>query len=186
MYNTFTADEISKIKNVKNTLVNSLNIRLSQFPDRLKSLLKDQSILTGGAFASVFWNLVPNDYDLYLSQPVDIDVLNELLKRDEVLAFVKDVNPSYSANILVNGKLVTTNAVTFNNDIQVITCLTAKHREHFDYVHCMPFLNIAEGKFYISKEQYSSVANKILKINPNAKRVDGHRTTKFIERGWKP
>jgi hypothetical protein len=49
----------------------------------------------------------------------------------------------------------------------------------------MPYINLKDGKLHISKAQYTSIMSKTLKINPNAERVDEHRTMKFIERGWK-
>jgi hypothetical protein len=101
------------------------------------------------------------------------------------LEFVSDVDEKYKANITVNGKIITTNATTFKNSIQVITCAYAKSREKFDFVHCMPYINLKDGKLHISKAQYTSIMSKTLKINPNAERVDEHRTMKFIERGWK-
>lgn len=181
--NTFSEVEVDRIVQTKTALMNYFEPRFNQFPETLKALLKS-GILTGGATASVFHHEIPNDYDIYLTNEADIGVFKAMLKQDEILQFIKDVNPKYNAAVEIDGKLVTANAVTFNNDVQVITCQVANARKQFDYVHCMPYVDMKNWKFYISKEQYDSIANKVLKVNPHASRVDEHRTAKFRERGW--
>ncbi len=181
----FTNEEIAVINEAKSTLLDLLIPRLEQLPLQLQSLLFEKGILTGGATSSVMHRGIPNDYDIYLTDEKDILLFREMLKIPEVMQFVADVNEKYKANIVVDGKVVTANATTFNNHVQVITCADAKSREKFDYVHCMPYINIKDRKLHISKTQYLSIVNKTLKMNPNAERVDGHRTTKFLERGWK-
>jgi hypothetical protein len=181
----FNYEEIAIINEAKSTLLDLLIPRLEQLPLQLQSLLFEKGILTGGATSSVMQRGIPNDYDIYLTDENDISLFRELLKMPEVMQFVADVNEKYKANLLVDGKVITANATTFNNHVQVITCGYAKSREKFDYVHCMPYINIKERKLYISKTQYLSIKNKTLKINPNAERVDDHRTNKFLERGWR-
>ncbi len=183
--NVFNNEEIDVIKRTKSTLLEMLVPKLEQLPLQLQSLIFEKGILTGGATSSVMLNTPPKDYDIYLTDESDINRFKDLLKTGEVLEFVSDVDEKYKANITVNGKIITTNATTFKNNIQVITCAYAKSREKFDYVHCMPYINIKDKKFYISKMQYMSIMNKTLKTNPNAERVDAHRTMKFIGRGWK-
>ena len=183
--NEFTPVEVSHIQNAKLTLLSLFTPRFEQLPMSLQMLLEN-GILTGGATASVMQNGIPNDYDIYLTDKEHIEAFKSLLHNNDVLEFVKDISESYKANIQVNGKLITANATTFNNGIQVITCADAKSREKFDYIHCMPYMNIKDKLLRISKKQYLSIMHKTLVINPNAERVDGHRTTKFLERGWKP
>lgn len=126
---TFNDDEIDVIKRTKSTLLEMLIPRLDQLPLQLQALLYEKGILTGGATASVMLNTPPKDYDIYLTDESDINRFKDLLKTGEVLAFVSDVDEKYKANITVDGKVVTANATTFKNNIQVITCAYAKSRD---------------------------------------------------------
>lgn len=182
----FTAGEIQDIQKMKEVLINYFRPRLEQFPDNMKTFLVQYGILTGGASASVFHHDIPNDYDVYLENESAVDTFTKMIESPDIMKFIKDVNEKYIAQVTVKGKLITARAVTFNNDIQVITCKTADSRKAFDFVHCMPYLSIKDYKYYISKEQYDSIKNKQLKINIGAERTpDGHRFAKFVEKGWK-
>jgi hypothetical protein len=170
---------------IKGRLIDQLSSKLDKFPTDLMALLRDNAILTGGASASMFHNEVVNDYDLYLTDSMAIKTFESMLKLSDINSLIEDVNPKYR-DVTVSGKLITAKATTFKNKIQVITMTTADARKSFDYIHCMPYLSLSTKKYHISKQQYNSIKNKKLVINPNAERVDGHRTTKFIDRGWKP
>jgi len=181
--NIFDNDEVEDIKRAKSNLLSYFEPRFKELPDALQALLKS-GILTGGISASVFWHEIPNDYDIYLTKDVDIAVFKAMIKQDEVMNLIKDLDPKYNLAVEVDGKLVTANAVTFKNNVQVITCQVADARKQFDFLHCMPYLTLADWKYHISKDQYTSIKNKVLKINPTASKVDEHRKAKFIERGW--
>ena len=181
----FTPVEVSHIQNAKLTLLSLFTPRFEQLPMSLQMLL-EKGILTGGATASVMQNGIPNDYDIYLTDKEHIEAFKSLLHNNDVLEFVKDISESYKANIQVNGKLITANATTFNNGIQVITCADAKSREKFDYIHCMPWYDIKNDKLYISPQQFNAIKTKKLIINPKAKNPPtAYRRQKYIERGWR-
>jgi hypothetical protein len=185
MQHPFNHVETQKIVEVKEKLSESLYTALSEMPLSCRVLLRENAILTGGATASVFHGETPNDFDLYLTDEKHIGEFKYMLRDSELLEFVEDLNPKYMVDTLVSGKLVTTNATTFKNKIQVITVANADARKTFDYVHCMPYMIVSDTTFHISKTQYDSIARKTLVVNPNASRVDQHRTEKFLNRGWK-
>jgi hypothetical protein len=86
---------------------------------------------------------------------------------------------------LIDGKVITARATTLKHSVQVITMETKEHRKSFDFIHCMPWYDIKAGKYYISENQYRSIKEKKLIINPNAKVVAKYRIAKYEDRGWK-
>ena len=182
--NAFNDDEVEEITLAKSNLLKYFEPRFRELPDTVQKILKT-GILTGGASASVFWHEFPNDFDIYLTDASDIALFKVLIKQPEVLDLIKDLDPKYNLAVEIDGKLVTANAVTFKNNVQVITCQVAEARKQFDFMHCMPYLSLTDLKYYISKNQYTCIMKRLLKVNPTASRVDEHRKAKFIERGWK-
>ena len=100
--------------------------------------------------------------------------------------FIQDADEKY-VEVQVEGKLVTANATTFKNGLQVITILTADSRSTFDFVHCMPWYKISNHTLYISKKQYNAILNKQLIKNPhkNAYALSNKRVEKYTTKGWK-
>lgn len=183
----FTQTEKDRIVDVKKTLGAKVIKALFDFPPELREFLSQGAILTGGASASIFHNEKINDLDLYLADRNEINRFNEFLKREEVLKLIAEVNPKYMHTI-IEGKSVTGNATTFSNGIQVITIVAANDRETFDYVHCMPYLDIRTQTYYISREQFDSINGKFLRRNPKGVTNGNqhlYREQKFVSRGWK-
>ena len=104
-----------------------------------------------------------------------------------VIDYIEDVNPKYMTETLINGKLITAQAVTFKNKIQVITMHPADARKTFDYVHCMVQYYPHANNLYISKHQFDVIKNKRLEMNPHGVTNNGqheYRRMKYIKRGW--
>jgi hypothetical protein len=141
-------------------------------------------IVTGGISASLFHNEEINDIDIYLSDQNAIDTFKEWVMQEKNLEQVEDINPKYMVQTDIEGKLITANAVTFKNKIQIITCATKDSRKYFDFVHCMPYYDIATKTYFISKKQYNSIVNKKLVVNDFASMPKTWRWEKFKERGW--
>lgn len=180
-------DNIQKesIVKVKSNLISKVNGKLLDFPIGLESLIRNRGVLSGGSISSTFWEETPNDYDIYLTDDSDIDVFKSLMKEPQYWQLITDVNEKYM-NTLVDGKLVTANATTFKNGIQVITMSNVSQRLNFDFIHCMPWLKLDTNTFYISKEQYASIVKKNLVVNPNYKlQLSDKRISKYTERGWR-
>lgn len=181
----FTIEEKLEIAEVKEKIRTTIKHKIEALPASLHAKIH-RGILTGGAIASVFHKSFVNDWDIYLTDKKDIDEFSTIVQSGEdFLKYVEDVNPKYMvADTLVEGKVITARAVTFNNSIQVITMETKDHRTHFDFVHCMPYYDIAKDVFYISKDQYTAIKNKKIVINPKAKEVAQYRIEKYLNRGW--
>jgi hypothetical protein len=182
--NTFTPLEISDIILNKEILKESLNKKLKQLPIDIIDIIVRHGILTGGSISSSFHNEAPNDYDIYLK---DLDSLRQFkqLLTDDNLQHVKSANEKYM-EVLVNDKMVTVNATTFVNDIQVITLGTVAMRETFDFVHCMPWIELYTNKLHISKKQYDLIKKKHLIKNPDYPHsLSDKRISKYVNKGWR-
>jgi len=177
--------EIDHILEVKKVLFGKLNVLLSGIPLELESFLRSKAILTGGAISSLMHNEHPKDFDLYLQDKNDIMFFKQFV-NDMDKNFIQDADEKY-VEVQVEGKLVTANATTFKNGLQVITLATIDSRSTFDFVHCMPWYKISDHTLYISKKQYNAIINKELIKNehPNAYALSTKRVEKYTTKGWK-
>lgn len=181
----FTDTEQLEIVRVRDRVQQKLRELIADLPTESYSHFKDM-ILTGGCFASLFHDEEPNDWDVYLR---DIDTAqkfdNLVLFDKELMGLVKDVNPAYRTATKVSGKVITENAVTFKNGLQVITNNDKTGRKSFDFIHCMPYFDMATQKLFISRLQYDCIKKKNILKNPDyARLASQHRIDKFISRGW--
>jgi len=189
MQNPFNQDEEKRIKLVKGLFEANVRLKILELPEEVATLLLEKGVVSGGASASLFWGEQPKDYDIYLDSDATVQQFNQLLKLPHVLDKVEDVNEKYAIDTLVDGKLITSRAVTFQNKIQVITMSTIDQRRTFDYVHCMPYFQISNNTYYISRKQFDSITNKKLVFNTDyvvRDKLNQHaRERKFLDRGWK-
>ena len=144
--------------------------------------------VSGGCVASLLQGEIPKDYDIYFYHKEWADGVVKLYTKDP--AYQNEVatyDEKYrDVSVDTNGMVITENAVTLKNNLQLIT----KHygtpeeiRKTFDFVHCLPYYNSQDDKFYISREQYDCCVNKILKVN-NTSNLTPWREEKFKKRGY--
>ena len=144
--------------------------------------------VSGGCFASMLQGEIPKDFDIYFySEQQAKPIINLFTKDPSYMNEVEDVNELYRDALGVDGKMITENAITLKNKLQLIT----KHygtaeeiRSTFDYVHCMPFYEPWSDRLYISHTQYDCCVNKILRIH-NTANLTTWREDKFVKRGYK-
>ena len=180
----FTTTDISTINALKRDIVQEVSFALNKLPMHLSEFIAAKGIVTGGITASMLHTGSYNDIDVYLKDPLDIKGFNVMVK-DSCMDSVVDQNTYGGPITLPDGKLITANATTFKNKVQVITMATVDHRKTFDFIHCMPWLDLKDRKFYISKMQFDSISNKQLVTNPNKKGdILTHRFNKYLSRGW--
>lgn len=182
----FSRDEEEHIVETKRILYAKMKMLLGQFPEVLRDFLTHNSILTGGSIATHLLHAgEPNDYDLYLNSENHILFFKQYVTNMDK-EFIQDADEKYY-DVSVPGKLVTANATTFKNRIQVVTIHNSNVRNTFDFVHCMPWYDIAKNKLHISYNQYDSISLKKLIKNehPNAFPLSGKRVDKYNARGWK-
>ena len=151
----------------------------------LNHQFQDSMFITGGAIASLLQKEEINDIDIYFRDGYSMNRAKDLLMKNHLL--IKDIDDSYSNMVTqIPGKLVTGNAITCVDGIQLILTIFGTPKEVryvFDFIHCMPDFDPSNGKLYISKTQYDAIMGKKLIIN-NAKSYTIDRANKFIKRGY--
>ena len=175
------------IVQVKRLVSIGLHQRLEKLQPELRKFLKEHAILSGGAISSLYHREHPKDWDLYLDDDNSIRLFKDYINADEEIQHqVKDINPKYMVDTEVEGKMITSNAVTLRNDLQVITMATKSFRDTFDYIHCMPWYDIKNDTLYMSAQQYNAIKAKKLILNPKALTAPTvYRKQKYKERGWR-
>jgi hypothetical protein len=181
----FTEEQKIIITRAKLNLQTNIEDKLKFFGPYEKRL--SDWFVTGGCIGSFLRGEVPNDVDVFFKKSDAMEHVSNLIKGSlDLMAHVKDVDEKYGSSI-IEGKLVTLNAITMNNGLQFITRITGspvRVRSTFDYVHCMPYYSFEDRRLYISEEQYDCCVNKILKVN-NETNVTDKRKQKFILQGFK-
>lgn len=179
----FTKNEIEEINKIKSMIGLVVRSRLMELPDKIHSIILEDGIVSGGVSASIFNGEKVNDFDIYLKDEKNIAIIKELIKDKSIQDNIADVNPKYMAFSEIEGKMVSANAITFNNDIQLITMSTADSRKYFDFIHCLPYYDFKTAQYHISEKQYWAIKNKKLIRNGDAK-ITQYRIEKFQKRGW--
>lgn len=186
--NMFTELERQDVIQTKQKLRLSVFTKLNDplYHADLVNFIMENCVVSGGCSASIFHAQEPNDYDLYFKTQEALDKFNAtFIANKKIYNIVKDVNLNYM-NTTVNGKLITAQVVTLFNDIQLITMGTIDMIHTFDFVHCKPFYDLSENRYFISKKQYDSIKHKRLIVNPSAdKPAEVWRLQKYKDRGWK-
>jgi len=185
MTSVFTDAERAEIASVKDMVQQKLRSMLADLPVETYPFFKE-CILTGGCFASLLLEEEVHDWDVYLRDSVTAERFESFVMSDTpTLNEVAGVTSGYITDVKVKGKLITANAITFKNGLQVITRIDKKHRETFDFVHTMPYFDMAKQQLFISRQQYDSIKNKQLIVNPkHLVLVNQWRADKFMSRGW--
>jgi hypothetical protein len=181
--------ESQQIVWLKGKLYSQFLNKLVEMPENLTSLIKTHGIITGGATSSIYHDSKVNDWDVYLKTEEALEHFKHMVENDIVVkSMVADVKEEYRNFVGKNGKVITENAVTFKNKVQVITRSIAKEsRKNFDFVHCMPYYDLSDDKFYISRNQYESIKNKRIVVNDNYNGTTmgiTERVKKYFDRGW--
>lgn len=184
----FNTDEISSILATKNILSKNLFDKFNELgSSELYGFFLENAIVSGGSISSIYHRETPNDYDIYLKDENHLKQFNELIQSSsDIKNLIKDMDEKYMVETSVKGKLVTVNATTFKNDIQVITRSDTTDRLEFDFIHCMPWYDFGLRKLFISRQQYDCIEGKLLVKNPRYNlEISDKRLSKYKNRGWR-
>lgn len=183
----FSPEEKNHIRAVKDRAIKlfayKARLEIKNIPEEIYIRAK-RGILTGGAIASLFHDEMPNDLDIYFHDSRDVVWANQFFKEPENHKYIMDMKHNYMY-AYVEGKYFTANAITLVNGIQLILLNTADLRQQFDFVHCMPWIDLTNNKLHISDAQYRSIMNKELILNPKGHEPVLNRIEKYMSRGWK-
>jgi hypothetical protein len=187
MPDKFEQHEIARILRVKD----AIRYKLHDFTLTINKLgpgFTTDFFVSGGCTASMLQGETPKDFDVYFRTKKRCEDVIKLYQMDSYKNEVAVYDEKYrDVDNHPKGLLITENAMTLKNGIQVII----KHygepadvRTTFDFKHCLPYYDSKNDKMYISREQYDCCENKILVANegrmPSAGRID-----KFMKRGYK-
>lgn len=187
----FDLDLINRVKNHLKWKCNSFKCDLQaakalQGCDDASLNLKKGWFIAGGAIVSLLQGEEPNDYDMYFESNDWCTYYSDTVQNKKYDYLIANVG-SY-ANMPVDGKLVTTNAITLNNNFQLITKLTGQPTDvtkSFDYEHCRAYYIPETHVLYMTKLTYNCIMQKRLvkhNVNPDA---SYSRESKFMNKGWK-
>ena len=183
----FNEQERETLEATKIAIRTQLRILLADLPTEYYNFFKG-CVLTGGAIASLIHGETPNDWDVYLENMTFSTNFTNLVEANanNIQETIKEVTPNYRST-KIRGLCITENAITFKNGLQVITCNDKNARKTFDFIHCMPYFDMATQQLYISRAQYDSIINKELVRNPASmmNTLHPYRVEKYMDRGWK-
>lgn len=189
----FSPEEQKRIKSVKEAIHKQIEFSFQELAGyqealNLEKMIREKFVVSGGISASIFTSSPIKDIDLYYRETVVVDDLNKEMSTlfDEgglFHHFVKEVNPAYNIGT-ANGKLITVNAVTLKNGMQLIKLAGIKEcQEIFDFKHCLPIYDIKNNIYKISRNSFDALSTKKLMMHHNSA-TKPHRVEKFRARGW--
>ena len=184
----FSEEDKKSINVAKGTLIALYNKKVSELKDpALSSMLYENCIISGGCISSILLGGRVNDIDIYCKKTAKISDIATHIKNNSDL--IKDVDDSkYTDAAIANPqKLVTMNAITLKNDLQLITYMSEEEgaRKNFDFIHCTPYYDIATNKLYISEAQLQAIKSMKLVPNKDVDTITVKRLEKFKARGWR-
>ena len=187
---SFTPEQVKHIRYVKQVISNHAKAMLASKVFEKMSLsyieLKNSVFLTGGAIASLLQNETPKDWDWYFTDDRSQHLIGMYLAGENQQEYIKDVDEKYKEVMGVNGKMITSNAITTVTDDSFITLIFGEPefvKSSFDYVHTTPHYSPAQDLLFISPRQYYACTHKKLIVN-NPESVKTWRTEKFLSRGY--
>jgi hypothetical protein len=183
--NDFQTDAIT----LKNEVQERIFDKLKELPINLGSFIMNKCVLSGGCFASLIQGDTPKDYDFWCWTDNDLPELQNYMDayNDVDSSLITIENPAYMEQF-VDGKIMTANATTLKNGIQLIKLSNyTVAKQSFDFEHCRVSYIPLTNTLYMSQKQYDSIITK--KLVPT-RTVDmsspatQRRVAKFIKRGW--
>lgn len=136
---------------------------------------QDTSYIAGGAFASLWHNEVPKDFDLFfINNTEGFDILNN--------PRFKETFPQYMSNPNIKRVVLDT-----QTNIQYIYTNYASREQligHFDMLHCCVSYDFKDDKLFISPVVLDTIKRKVIRHN-GGNMIAEWRYEKMIKRGWK-
>jgi hypothetical protein len=181
----FSESEKNKILSVKESIIRHV-VEMSSQPwmEQTTAIDWNNVYLTGGAIASLLQGEVPKDWDFYCQDMTTMYAIRDMLLRHKDK--IKDVDEKYKEFYGEDGKMITSQAVTMDDNSSFITMVTmpaSQMKMTFDYLHCTPHYHLVTKTLHISPAQYKAAVEKKLVVN-NPNTVKEWRTQKFLQRGY--
>jgi len=194
----------AKKQTIVKILRKKINNWIETIPDEeLQKLIKRDVLVSGGSIVSLLLGEEVNDYDLYFKTTetaerllsfylyvADASDVKVLVEGSRVKPLIGD-----RGQIVCDGKenyavrCITDNAITLNNDIQLIIRFTGSSHEihkNFDFVHATCVYDFCDNKLNLPEAALTSIlAKDLVFINSVYPVAALLRIRKFINRGWR-
>lgn len=190
----FSNSDKSKILKLKSSIASYYNLQMKKLGDKkLESLFFEHCIITGGSISCLAYDETVADIDLYAKTAKGLTEIESYIithmPKDQIARFDKYTLDDEGAKMVTvkDGEYaITNNAITLTNSVQFITLGEAEDcRKKFDFIHCMPWFDIASQKLHISEDQFGCIKLKKLKRNPlYSGQFAKRRVDKYVKRGW--
>lgn len=186
-----------------------------QFANYLKSikdknvqiLVKENTIITGGAIVSLLLNEKVNDFDLYFTNKETVLAIikyyQKLIEKDLNFKALKIEEKEERIKIKIQGTgiirtktenkkfypiIITDNAISLSNNIQLIIRFYGPPEEihkNYDYEHVKSYWLSKDGKLYINSNSIEAILTKELRYTGSLYPLASlFRLRKFLTRGW--
>ena len=178
-----------------------------------RKLVMKNSIITGGCITSLLLDEKINDIDIYFSNDATVSavcryyverfqydteckVFSLGLESNDRL-FIRIPSEGVAKHVRTEDEkdkthipiVITENAITLSDDIQLIVRFTGNVEEihsNFDFVHCTCVWSSADEKLILPSDALESILAKELRYTGSKYPLSSViRTRKFIGRGWK-
>lgn len=200
-------------KNVQKVLIKKFSHFLESIKDsKVKRLVDENSIITGGCIASMLLGEKINDFDVYFSnkettKAVAEYYVNEFCGADSDVTVIEEDNGR--VNILVPSegirkertgseledeekykvKFITSNAISLANKVQLVIRFYGNADEihkNYDFAHVTNYWESANGKLTLRQDALESLLARELRYQGSLYPVCSViRTRKFLKRDWK-
>lgn len=200
-------------KKIINNIICSVfdNFTNSIKDQKVRELVKENSVITGGSIASMLLDEKVNDYDIYFTDSETAKAVSEYYVKkfnrkhgcSAKVVDEDDVRGDRRISIFIQGTgyakaekkikeyapaYLTSNAITLEGDIQLIIRFYGDPEEihaNYDFVHCTNYWSSDERDVFLNKDALEALITKELRYMgsryPLASII---RSRKFIQRGW--
>lgn len=177
--------------------------------DKVKKLVIDNSIITGGAIVSLILDEKVNDFDVYFTNKETVLAVanyyrNILIKANPLLRDDFTINEDNngrvrffvrSVGIIKNDKkekfypaIITDNAISLTNDMQLILRFYGPPEEihkNYDFIHVKSYWLSKTGKLFLNPDSLEAILAKELRYTGSLYPLASiFRLRKFLSRGW--
>lgn len=146
--------------------------------NKIKDILKSTSFITGGCIPSMLIDEFVNDYDIYLHNEEDAQLVKDYFQNKH----------THNKDDKFHVKLITDNAINLSDKIQVITKFTGtpyKVVENFDWKHIKSYYDCNTEKLFLTSDVYQLVCEKeLVYTGSNYPLSSLMRLKKYIKKGW--
>ena len=184
-------------KSIEKVLSEKFNSFIASIDDsKVRELVRDNTIITGGCIASMLLGERVNDYDLYFSNEETVESVIDYYRAKagiedgevwdagmiELPEYEGDEPPPYRPLCF------TSNAITLSDSVQIILRFygtPADIHKNYDFVHCTNYWVSDKGTLRLLKDALESLMCKQLRYQGSLYPVCSIlRIRKFLKRGW--